>query len=342
MFFTTSDLIERMNSAMGRRADDDDDTVPAPPSSPESSSGGGGAPSPSSGGGGGMGGGFELHARMPDGSYRPARRSEIASADFRSKMRQASEAVRGMDAIRKLEWSARQRRAGNDLDAGGGYVEAMDVYLTCLVAVDRGCGGASPSPSSSSSSSANDDVDGELLLRARMEEEIQLPVLLNLALCAMKLGMLSKAEKFCDYAIEETHAGKISPKAFFRRGRVRMLAGRCADADSDFDVALGLLPPPPMIPSDDGDAGGGGIGGGGGASSSSDGAGGEAARSMRAVVMREKRRLRSLVARAERDRRAQKRAMERLCGGPLLSSLLLWLLSIGDDGNNGEDVVAPR
>jgi hypothetical protein len=150
--------------------------------------------------------------------------------------------------------------------------------------------------------------------------------------------MLSKAEKFCDYAIEETHAGKISPKAFFRRGRVRMLAGRCADADSDFDVALGLLPPPPMIPSDDGDAGGGGIGGGGGASSSSDGAGGEAERSMRAVVMREKRRLRSLVARAERDGRAQKRAMERLFGGSSSSSSSS---SIGDGGDDGNDVIAP-
>jgi hypothetical protein len=49
-----------------------------------------------------------------------------------------------------------------------------------------------------------------------------------------------------------------------------------------------------------------------------------------------------LVARAERDRRAQKRAMERLCGGPSSSSSLLWSLSIGDDGNDGEDVVAPR
>jgi tetratricopeptide (TPR) repeat protein len=282
MFFTTSDLIGRMNSAM-RCANNPDD---GPTSSSSSSS-----PFASlSSGATGAGGGFELHARMPDGSYRRAHESEMAAADFQSKMKQASEMISGMDRRRKLEWAARHRREGNALFARGEYGEAMDVYLTCLVAVDRG--------GASSASSADDDDDD--ILRSRMEEEIQLPVLLNLALSAMKMGMLSKAEKFCNFAIDETACGKISPKAHFRRGRVRLLMGRYASAESDLDTALGLLPLDNAEEID-----------GGGAS----GRGNDAdVESERAVVLREKRRLHSLVRQEERNMKVQRRAMERLFG----------------------------
>ncbi|KAL3781692.1 hypothetical protein ACHAW5_011062 [Stephanodiscus triporus] len=213
----------------------------------------------------------------------------MAAADFQSKMKQASEMISGMDRRRKLEWAARHRREGNALFARGEYREAMDVYLTCLVAVDRG--GASPA------SSADDDNE---IPRSRMEEEIQLPVLLNLALSAMKMGMLSKAEKFCNFAIDETACGKISPKAHFRRGRVRLLMGCYASAESDLDTALGLLPLDNA----------GKIDGGGAPGRAND----AEVENERAVVLREKRRLHSLVWQEERNMKVQRRAMERLFG----------------------------
>ena len=59
MFFTTSDLLQRLNSSIN-------DSV------------GQNAPS----------GGFELQRQMPDGSYRRAEEKELAAANFQTKMKQ--------------------------------------------------------------------------------------------------------------------------------------------------------------------------------------------------------------------------------------------------------------
>ena len=319
MFFTTTDLIERMNSAM-RRANIPDDS-PTSSSSSSSSSESSESSEANVGSLGASSGGFELHARMPDGSYRPARRSELAAADFQSKMRQATEAISGMDATRKLEWAGRQRHMGNSMFAGGEYKEAMDVYLTCLVAVDRGGGGGASTTIDQPQCSTKVEHDVEIT-RSRMEEEIQLPVLLNLALCAMKMGMPSKAEKFCNFAIDETTCGKFSPKAHFRRGRARLLMGRYPAAESDLDTALRLLSLDDVVKA------------GGGDHASDGGVHGAEVENMRAAVLREKRRLHSLVERAERNENAQKRAMERLFGS---SSFIVDERGIGSSPADRED-----
>jgi tetratricopeptide (TPR) repeat protein len=300
MFFTTSDLVGQMNSAMGvgrgaaatsNENKHDDDEVR----------------------------GFELHTRMPDGSYRPTQSNELAAVDFQSKIKQAAESIVGLDGRQKLEWASRQRRMGNELFAAGEYREAMDVYLTCLVAVDRG------DKRASSSSSLLDDDGNSINNKSmfdRMEEEIQLPVLLNLALSAMKMGMLGKAEKFCNHAIDETSCGKLSPKAYFRRGRVRLLMGNYVDAESDLDAALGLLQRlydfeeengPILLSVQNGEV----------TTTPCDVIVKrmEEIETERMVILREKERLNSLVRQAERAEKVQKRAMERLFGG--LSSNLI-------------------
>ncbi|KAL3809919.1 hypothetical protein ACHAXA_005333 [Cyclostephanos tholiformis] len=303
VFFTTSDLIERMNSAMRRASPDDcpmsSSSSAARTASPSSASSLSYKSSENCFRSMGASGGFELHARMPDGSYRPARQSEMAAADFQSKLRQASEAISGMGSRRKLQWAERQRRMGNALFERGEYVEAMDVYLTCLVAVDRAGDSTHIDPSPGSTN--GDDVEN---ISVRMEREIQLPVLLNLALCAMKMGMLSKAERFCNFAIDETSCGKISPKAHFRRGRARLLMGRYPEAESDLDAALGMLSLDDVAKV--------------GCDHSDGGVQGVEVERTRAVVLREKQRLRLLVERAERNRKAQKRAMERFFGSSSL------------------------
>ena len=60
MFFTTSDLLQRLNSSIS-------DSI--------------GEESPSSSG-------FELQRQMPDGSYRRAEERELAAANFQTKMKQ--------------------------------------------------------------------------------------------------------------------------------------------------------------------------------------------------------------------------------------------------------------
>ncbi|KAL7530776.1 hypothetical protein ACHAWF_003511 [Thalassiosira exigua] len=267
MFFTTSDLVDRMNSALRD----------AGALGSQTAGEGGGV------GGDGGGGGFELQRKLPDGSYRPADEREVAAADFQSKMKQAATAVEDMDPTEKLDWARKQRGEGNALFAAGRYKEAMDVYLTCLVAADGSSGGEG-SAGNDGEGTANDPADDDDDEDAtETETEIKLPVLLNLALAAIKLGMPSKALKFCDVAIDETRAGKRSAKARFRRGKVRTLLGEYDAAESDLDRALELC---------------------GGGEDEDEGGG-------RAAILREKRKLIRLRRRARRDEREQRKALER-------------------------------
>mmetsp|Transcript_30177 Transcript_30177/g.63942 ORF Transcript_30177/g.63942 Transcript_30177/m.63942 type:complete len:382 (-) Transcript_30177:142-1287(-) len=258
MFFTTSDLIERMNSAIK------DANVDMPKAASES-------------------GGFELQRKMPDGSYRRAEKNEMAAADFQAKMKQASEMIAGLEPQQKIEWAKHQRQEGNALFAKGDFKEAMDVYLTCLVAMDQ-----SPTSADKKTSATSDDTDE--LLNMQIEKEIKLPVLLNLALSALKLGILSKAEEFCNFAME-MESGRQSVKAHFRRGRVRMLMGHYVSAELDLDNALELNTKV-MSNADDCDL--------------------TEEENERAVILREKQKLSRLFQQADENRKHTKKAMEKL------------------------------
>jgi tetratricopeptide (TPR) repeat protein len=184
----------------------------------------------------------------------------------------AAEMTSAFTPEQKIEWATGQRKEGNRLFANGEYQEAMDIYLTCLVAIDAPHSLTNPESTSS-----------------QCESEIKLPVLLNLALCALKLGMLSKAEKFCNYAIE-LESGQQSAKSYFRRGKVRMLQGNYISAELDLDRALDLL-------------------------ESSDVFDAESSRDIEKdirVILREKQKLQELVKQAEKNQKQQKKAMQRL------------------------------
>jgi hypothetical protein len=72
------------------------------------------------------------------------------------------------------------------------------------------------------------------------EEQIQLPVLLNLSACTLKLAMYKKTKIFCDLAID-LPCGKTSPKAFFRRAKAQMSMGSYQDAKRDLVHCLDLV-----------------------------------------------------------------------------------------------------
>ena len=222
MFFTTSDLIARINQSVAEvsalSADCEADTPAATATSHP--------------------GGFELRRQMPDGSTRRADAADTAVADLQSKIKQTAAVLSALNAEEKMKWAQQQRYQGNKIFARGDYTEAMDVYITCLVAMDKLRGSAD-----------TDDKGGEQAAAAAtaavysqdsIERDIQLPVLLNLALCALKLGMLRKAESFCNFALQTT-LGADCPKAYFRRGRARMLMGSYEDARVDLEGARDLL-----------------------------------------------------------------------------------------------------
>ena len=268
MFFTTSDLINRMNTAIQAESTPNDAVE----------------------------GGFELQRKMPDGSYRRADESELSAVDFQAKMKQASEMIATLTPQQKIDWAKYQRQQGNSLFGKGDYKEAMDVYLTCLVAIDQGT-------ISSSSDAKNDEEEEDtaeaepkedgMLLEMQIEQEIKLPVLLNLALSSMKLGMLSKAERFCNFAME-IESGRKSIKAHYRRGKIRSLMGHYVSAELDLDRALELNA---IATSEVGNT---------------DEDTMKELESEKTVILREKQKLSRLINQAEKNRRQQKRAMEKL------------------------------
>ena len=280
MFFTTSDLIERMNSAI--RDANDDNPIPSSKSVRDSD------------GAGGNTGGFELQMKLPDGSYRRAEQNEIAAADFQTKMKQASERIAGFDSQQKMEWAKFQRLEGNTLFARGEYAEAMDVYLTCLVAMDQPCNTTTSTDNSTIDLANNENSSQSRLLQVQMDSEIKLPVLLNLAICSLKLGMPSKAEKFCNFAMD-TELGKQSPKASFFRGRARMLMGKYSAAESDLNNALNLI-----------------RGKKGLSDKSTNNHSLNEGEDEEAVILREKLKLQKLVHRGQKNRNQQRRAMEKV------------------------------
>ena len=170
----------------------------------------------------------------------------------------------------KIEWAKSQRIEGNLLFEKKKYKEAIDVYLTCFVAMDKLFSpnpaatseiGIEKSMTSSTSKSensnknklnsekydnkkttSNETIVTDMISKEEIEREIQLPVLLNLSLCTLNLGLLSKTEDFCNFALDlPCGIGKINPKVFFRRGKARMLMGNYHGSQNDLEYALKLL-----------------------------------------------------------------------------------------------------
>ena len=264
LFFTTTDLIDKMNRSIQ-----------------EATGVAGELPG---------GGGFELQRKLPDGSYRRADESETAAANFQAKMKQAAEMTASLEPGERIEWAGWQRKQGNELFARGEYREAMDVYLTCLVAMDQNTGNKNENADSDGGGSNSTEQQPADDMAERIEKEIKLPVLLNLALSAMKLGLLSKADQFCSFALE-TESGRRSVKAHFRRGRVRMLMGHYVTAELDLEKADELNAEKLVEGGERED---------------------EEVEKERDAIARERRKLSRLVGQASRNRKTQKRAMERL------------------------------
>ena len=124
-----------------------------------------------------VGGSVELKRKLDNGALISSTEGERKAADMSAKMRQSAEEVKGQPFSVKLEWSRLRREQGNVIFKRGDWAEAMDVYMTCLVAISN--------------------EEGEV---EESEREISLPVLLNLAQCALNMRAASKCIQFCDHA----------------------------------------------------------------------------------------------------------------------------------------------
>jgi tetratricopeptide (TPR) repeat protein len=163
---------------------------------------------------------FELQKKMPDGSSRKATAEEMSAHDMKNKLEQAAHLTSQMTAEQKMEWTQKQRQQGNQLYQEAKYKEAIDIYLTCLVARDT---------------NQQSEKDQQVVI---------LPVMNNLAQCALQLGWYHKAEVFCTLAMEslqEDSIGQAVAKLYYKRGKARRLRGIYDLAKKDLEQALTKL-----------------------------------------------------------------------------------------------------
>lgn len=196
LFFTTSDLLNKMNSVLGGMNDNDDNTAES--SKPR----------------------FELQKRLPNGNTVRASPSDMMVADMESKVTQAAKEIESLPSQqKKLEWARIQKQEGNVLYQKQQYQQAMDVYVTCLVVKPKDDG------------SDNDNTD-----KTEFTTNIYIPVLANLAQCALQLGHYKKCTVFCTLGLDEISNSNsdLKNKLLFRRGKARRLRGDYQCALDDF------------------------------------------------------------------------------------------------------------
>eukprot|EP00521_Asterionellopsis_glacialis_P016467 CAMPEP_0195307150 /NCGR_PEP_ID=MMETSP0707-20130614/37571_1 /TAXON_ID=33640 /ORGANISM="Asterionellopsis glacialis, Strain CCMP134" /LENGTH=432 /DNA_ID=CAMNT_0040371397 /DNA_START=240 /DNA_END=1538 /DNA_ORIENTATION=- len=251
LFFTTSDFVKRLNANVAELEGPEEVNKPR----------------------------FELQKKLPDGSTRKAYDDELAAADMQTKIKQAAEQVSYLKTPEeKLEWATQQRQEGNKLYSAGKYKEAMDVYLSSLVAKPQEGGNSTVSTTNYEAVYSSEIVLPVLnnLAQASLQlcmstnyeavysSEIVLPVLNNLAQASLQLCMYRKAETFCTIAIDEimkqeefiamqssqqqdrdSKEGrdtlKQMAKIYFRRGKSRRLRGNYEEAKKDIEEALCLI-----------------------------------------------------------------------------------------------------
>ena len=149
---------------------------------------------------------------------------------------QCAEIVSALSPSEKFEWANEQRQHGNRAFLSGDYEAAIDVYLTCLVALDSDQNkNVSDTSLHGSKSDKNSDIWTE-----KSQVEIQLPVLMNLAACTLRLKMFKKTKTFCDMALE-MECAQSNPKVYFRRGKAFMSMGDYESSRNDLEHALALL-----------------------------------------------------------------------------------------------------
>eukprot|EP00548_Thalassiothrix_antarctica_P005322 CAMPEP_0194152122 /NCGR_PEP_ID=MMETSP0152-20130528/51000_1 /TAXON_ID=1049557 /ORGANISM="Thalassiothrix antarctica, Strain L6-D1" /LENGTH=313 /DNA_ID=CAMNT_0038856393 /DNA_START=110 /DNA_END=1051 /DNA_ORIENTATION=+ len=163
---------------------------------------------------------FELQKMLPNGTLVKADKKDTEVADMESKFNQAAKEVENLPTNKKLLWAEKQRNEGNNLYQEKNYIEAIDVYLTCLVAKSE---------------------------ELEFVDKVFLPVMNNLAQCTLQLGFYKKTQAFCTMAIEEDKIWFLDrpeaiSKLYFRRARAYRMSGEYSKARKDLRKAKELLP----------------------------------------------------------------------------------------------------
>ena len=118
---------------------------------------------------------------------------DVRKTNFDMQMTQLAKMVAGLPVTEKLAFAAEMRRQGNEKFTSGDFDAASALYVQSLVGLDFG--------------------DGSAEARKRAIREVQVPVLTNLAACALNSHNFEKCVSLCDGALQ------LDPSAWKAHGR---------------------------------------------------------------------------------------------------------------------------
>ena len=174
---------------------------------------------------------FELQRKLPNGSTRKATQEEQKALDFENTLQQVFQQTQNMTSLEKHQYLDSQRQRANTLYQQEKYTEALDIYLTCLPAIDL------------SNDMDDNTCSSEQLLAF-------LTVMNNLAQCCLQIQVYQKAIRFTELAMEQYQKQReevlgnsreqISfqfAKLHYKRGKAHRLRGEYSEAKQYLEEA---------------------------------------------------------------------------------------------------------
>ncbi len=159
----------------------------------------------------------ELKRRRSDGVLQPISSKEMQRLDVTRELDEASRLISGLGRDDRLTWCKEYRRLGNAQFLERDFSGASATYLQCLVALEG---------------PHNEQCINEVIM----------PVLCNLALCAMAENSPERVVKICTEAIRMQESAYVPPtwvcKALRRRAEALICMGKFKEAQGDLRQAL--------------------------------------------------------------------------------------------------------
>lgn len=147
----------------------------------------------------------DLKKKLSDGTYDNASDKDLSLLNSKTMLLSTAQNFKDMNFNDKLKAAIELKQRGNVFFQKNEYSAAQELYLQALTAAEFG----------NKTNSESGESDEDISIENSNIDELVVPVLCNMAVCALKLNQFVKAARFCDEAL------KLRPvclKALLRRG----------------------------------------------------------------------------------------------------------------------------
>ena len=154
----------------------------------------------------------DLKKQLADGTYDHASDKDLSLLNSKTMLLSTAQTFKDMTFHDKMKAAMDLKQRGNAFFQKGDYSAAQELYLQALTAAEFDGSGTN---SSSGSKDGCVDKNSDSETKRDNVDELVVPVLCNMAACALKLNQYVKAARFCEEAL------RLRPtcmKALLRRG----------------------------------------------------------------------------------------------------------------------------